>query len=1081
MLHGPAGLWAQSGSAPAKPSPAPPAEDRPLVQPRVPVHLRDHQGKLVPVPGLTLEELDRLRRQELPAPSYVIDRLEIAGALQRADRASLRISIQVTVTQDRWVKIPLRLKECVLSKPPQYQGEGTQLLSVQPGQQGYIWLLQDRRARPDHPVVHRLVLEAAVPIQVQGSSQHLDLSVPLSTFSELVLDLPQQGLEAQAVGGKDFQQQEQNSRTRLSLRGLEGLVSLRWSAAQRSMGADQPPRLEVQSLIVARVGGPDLRAQATLTVRSHGGAFDRVRVRLPRGAELIDPAPSESVVRIAPVQGAPGVVELVLRRATQGPVNLRLGVRWRLDASQAQNKVLLEGFEVLGALRHWGYLALQTGGGWEVSWEVTSPHLKQVAQLPEQYEQTPFAAAFEFWKLPLKLPLLLRRPRSHVYVEPEYVVYLKEDRLELHATYRTTVRGAQLAQLSLPLGNWILDRLESGTPGESKTNPASLVRQSNGSPVLHLALKNQVGTSAWTLVAHQVLDPEQTALRFSLPVPQADKVAPGMCWIQPANHIRLRAEEEALVGLEPLVQLRKRFSGFEQPAAAYRVQSADNLFQGQREILPPQVVAARRSRIVVQPGRVQVEERVRLRVSYQPLESLLLEVSTAIDPVAHLQITDGEGKPLVFQPAAQEAQAPSRRRFRLLLPEAVQRQVELTLHYELAVPALASDRFTSVEVPLTRFLDVGQLSDQAELVAARELLVDVEPDRGWNAQLIHGTMTQQRFQLQSQGDPGPIPLLLRLPPQQAVRLILPRVWIQSWLTPRRRVDRAVFVIRGAEGTLRFRLPQGSVGGYRVLVDGQSVPTRPAGTHRLEITLPAAKAGQQTRCVEIQYQIPRESRGVRPRLEMPQLEGNVWVDRTYWQVILPAGAHVLAPGEDWAPLHRWQWHWGVVFVRRPLLSQQQLEALCQATGLPAAAESGNVYLYTRLGGPEALSVWVLPIGWLLFGGSVLGLLAALGVYLWRPLRHPLVLLALAAAAVVAVAAWGEGIVLVLQAVALGAAVGLLAAWWDYRGVAWDREPTSLTPAELIWEGGSTRPEQPLPGGEAPTEAMDRLIPVSSQED
>ncbi len=1083
LLHGPQGLWGQSSSAPAEAPPGTTAqEDRPLIQQRVPVHLRDHQGKLVPVPGLTLEELDRLRRRDLPAPSYVIDRLEISGTLQRQDRVKLHIHIQVSVTQDRWVKIPLRLKECVLTRPPQYQGQGTQLLSVQPDQQGYVWLLHDEQARRDRPRVHRLMLEASVPVQVQGSGKRVDLSVPLSTLSELTLELPETGLEAQAVGGKDFQQRERDSRTELSLRGLEGLVSLRWSAGERTAGRDQPPRLEVQSLIVARVGGPYVRAQATLTVRSHGGPFDRVRVRLPKGAELIDPTPSEPVVRITPVPETPGVVQLLLRRATQGPVSLRLGVRWRLDASAAESKVQLEGFEVLGALRHWGHLALQTGGGWEVYWEVTSPHVKQVARLPEQYEQTPFVAAFEFWKLPLALPLLIRRPRSHVYVEPEYVVYVREDRLELRATYRTTVRGAQLAQLSLPLGDWVLDRLEPDSVRESIVNPGSLVSEESGSAVLQLALKNVVGTLQWTIVAHQVLDPEQTRLQFSLPVPQADKVAAGMCWIQPANHIRLQAEEEALTGLELQQQLRKRFPGFEQPAVAYRVESPENFYQGTRRILPPQVVAARRSRIVVHADRVQVEERVRLRVYYQPLDSLLLELSQAIDPVAHLQITEGEGKPLVFQPEeAPQDRPPGTRRYRLLLPEAVQRQLQLTIRYELPVPALASDRFASMPVPLTRFVGVSQMTDQAELVAAKELLVDVEPQRGWNAQLVPGTSSQeQRFQLQSQGEQQPVVLLLRLPPQQAARLILPRVWVQSWITPQGRVDRAVFVLRGAEGTLRFRLPQGSVGGYRVLVDGEVVTARPAGTHRLELTLPPPRTPRRTRCVEIHYQIPRQPLGAHARLEVPQVEGNVWVDRTYWQLILPPGQHALAPGAGWAPLHRWRWRWGVVLVRQPLLSQQRLEKLCQATALPAAAESGNVYLYTRPGAPAALSVWVFPIGGLLFSGSVLGLAAALAVYRWSRLRHPLVLMALATAAVLVAAVWGEIALLGLQAMSVGMGLGLLAALWDRRTAAWDREPTSLTPAELIWDGGSTRPEQTLPSGGTPTESLGRLVPISSKE-
>ncbi len=1082
MLYGPVGLWAQSDRGLEEAPPETPGAEPPLVQQRVPIHLRDHQGKLVPVPGLTLEELDRLRRQEVPAPSYVIDRLEIRGTADGPDRVQLRIALQVTVARDRWVRIPLRLKECVLTRPPQYQGSGTQLLSVQPNQQGFVWLLQDKQARPERPGVHRLVLEGTVPVPSQGSGRRLDLSVPLSTVSRLELELAQTGLEVQAIGGKDFQQREENGRTLLSLQGLEGLVSLRWAAGETAPRTNQPPRLEVQSLVVARVGGPYVRAQATLNVRSFGGPFDRVRVRVPKGAELIDTTPSEPAVRIEPVQDAPGVVEIHLRRATQGPVNLRLAARWRLDASAAESTVLLDGFEVVGALRHWGHLALQTGGGWEVYWEVTAPHVRQVARLPEEYEQTPFVAAFEFWKLPLSLKLLIRRPRSHVYVEPEYVVFVQEDRLELQATFRTTVRGAQLAQLSLPLGNWVLDRLEPEAVRDSIVNPGSLVSQENGTAVLQLALKNVVGTLQWTIVAHQMLDPQQERIQFSLPVPQADKVALGMCWIQPANHIRLRADEDSLHGLQRQQQVRRRFANYEQPAVAYRVEPEENFYQGTRQILPPQVVAARDTRIHVQPDRVEVEERLQLRVYYQELDSLQLDVSEAIAPAAHLQITDADGKPVAFQPVAGAEDVPAGfQRFRLLLPQGIQRQLQLRIRYELPVPSLAADRFTAVAIPLSRPVGVAQMTDRAELTAAGELLVDVEPRKGWSAQLVQGSWPQgQQFQLQSQGEARPIPLLLRLPPQQAARMILPRVWIQSWLTPQGRIDRAVFVLRGAEGTLVFRLPQGSTGGYRVLVDGQVVPARPAGTHRLQVSLPPARSPRSTRCVEIHYQIPSAVTALRARLEMPQVEGNVWVDRTYWQLTLPPGKHVLAPGEGWLPLHRWRWHWGVVLVRQPQLSAAELENLCGATRLSEANPAGNVYLFSHPGPPTALAFWVVPIGWLLFFGSVLGLVAAVAVFHWNRLRHPLVLLALGTAAVLAVAVWGEMALLGLQAMGLGVVVGLLAALWERRGSFWDSEPTSLTPAELIWEGGSTRREQPLPSGGTPTETMPRLVPISSKQ-
>jgi len=88
--------------------------------------------------------------------------------------------------------------------------------------------------------------------------------------------------------------------------------------------------------------------------------------------------------------------EVKLDKKTAGPVEIRLVTERAHNPQQAEELLELAGFEVAGAVRQWGTIAVQVQGNWQVVWGQMS-HVRQVDEfagpLPRPLEdREPFTA-----------------------------------------------------------------------------------------------------------------------------------------------------------------------------------------------------------------------------------------------------------------------------------------------------------------------------------------------------------------------------------------------------------------------------------------------------------------------------------------------------------------------------------------------------------------------------------------------------------------------------------------------------------------------------------------------------------------
>ena len=192
-------------------------------------------------------------------------------------------------------------------------------------------------------------------------------------------------------------------KTELNVLGLSGDFDLAWYAAEGPV-ARVPTVLEASAAVLVRINGRTVNSDAKLTVRSLGGEFERFEVRLPPGAEFVGtPQPGALLVAIqADLKG--NLYEVKLEKKTAGPFEIRLLTERTHDVPQVDEQLELAGFDVQGAVRQWGTVAVQVEGNWQVLWGQTN-HVRQVDDLGGPLRHDDWTAGFEYFAQPYSLAL----------------------------------------------------------------------------------------------------------------------------------------------------------------------------------------------------------------------------------------------------------------------------------------------------------------------------------------------------------------------------------------------------------------------------------------------------------------------------------------------------------------------------------------------------------------------------------------------------------------------------------------------------------------------------------------------------
>lgn len=1101
-------LLASAAAVAQEASPTPAASPAPAVAPAAPLvppaagparwglreaqpplwYLKDKEGNLQPVLGWTIEELEDLYqlkhrlRQPDQAPRYSLQWLGLSGTAQ-GDYAELTVQIKVLVRDAQGVRIPLRLNQAVLREAVQYRGPGQQSLSFEEGGEGYVLFLRGGAGE-----THELTLSVLVPLSALGAETRLRLALPRATSSELKLRVPLPEATARVSEGATLlpPQALAEQSSELTVLGLGGDLELAWRKPG-DPAAEVPTVLEAVGAVLAKADGRTIDWEARLRVRGYGGEFERFRVRLPKGAELTSTEVTGYTVVPLTSEAAAAetgqIVEVQFPKRVSGE-EIVLTARLAHEAGTVSDWSDLAGFEVLGAVRQWGHLAVSVVGDWHVSWG-PSRGVRQVDELPEWLQSENLIAGFEYFQQPFALKARVVSRRTRVSVEPEYLLLVEPTQVQLKAKLKYTVRGAKAFAFRVALPHWQLE--EVGPENVVGVDGVSV--DANGVLVIPL-VQPSVGQIEVTLRARQ---PIALPLLLELPRPEEASVGPAAVVVLPADNVELTPNAESIIGLvrqQAMPDAELSRPARQQPPLFFRVEGPKAVFAGDMRVRTRAITVEAATTIGLSLQRAQVEQRFNYAIGYEPTDRLVLEVPRELASPEKLQVL-GNGQALLLvdvaetpatEAAASSAEKGATVRKRVLLPTAPIGPYELTVRYQVPLGKLAPAAGTSLTIPLVMPAEKTLTSNTLMITSRDGLQAQTQdgPWRYWEGNASQGSHAEG-LSLASSEPTSQVVLSLRREPRDPVdATVIHRAWLQTWLLGETRQDRVVFRFTSNQRTLRLRLPaDAELGDQEVVLDGEAVKGQATPEGELLIPLKADPSPRDHH-LEAWYRFRHRRAAPGPlQLELPRLGHDVWVRRMYWELILPAHEHLLSTPTGFTPEFRWSWQ-GLLWGRQAVLDPAALELWAGASRSMELPAEANSYLFSSVGTVGQCELRTVPRALLVLWASGVALVAGL-LWLYLPwVRHPGFLLVWAVLLLAAVLSVPGPALLVTQAASLGVVLAVVAGVLKGSFPRRNRPPLPSGAAARFERGSTQIQSRPvLTGGESTDTAPTALAPPPSE--
>lgn len=1042
--------------------------------------LLDAQGRPQPVPGMTYEDfLAAWKKLNNPAtadsqPRFTIESIKVDGQTH-GQRAELKLDVTIHLLADGPVNVPLGLVGAILQGDPHFnkpeakpqptttesaapkQKPSDEYLDFDPQHGGFV-------ARVAGAAGERrtLTFNLIVPLLRDGAETTLALSCPRATSSSLALTVDTPITEARTNSGAvTSKKANSDGGTRIEVAGPSGQFRLTWQSASTETASITSVLNAVGSIHIS-IDGRGVRSDARLTVRSFGGAFDQFRIRLPRGAKLIPAATGsqDSKYRISeepqatgqakPTDNAGQIILVELKEKQQGPVVVDLSTeQLGHDATQA---VELAGFEVVGAVRQFGDIALNVANDWQARWNV-GRDVRQVdpTELDSSLQRSNLTAAFQYDRQPWSLSVRVSPRQSRVHVTPQYDLELLPDEARLTVRLAYQNFGARTNKFLVEINGWEL----SGEPVES----GGLVDQDliDVSPTGTLTLPLTQASSRKAEVAftlRHALDRDGTALNLILPLPVADSVATGDLTVHAPADTELLPDLTRSIGLA--ASPAKETTTTPDPDAPaefhFRCLLPKTVFMANRTSRGREESAQITAQVEIAPESIQVDERIEYLVRFEPIKELILE-STSDFPINEESaeialLTPGNGKaeaseqrtPLQFEPVVDEGElaATGTHRLRAVLPQPRVGKLAISARYQIESPQTSAG--SALQVSLLTPIDTRITAQRAMVRAPSGVFLSL----GANAEASSwktADPTRKKnpsgagYEFVTDRAEPLLPLLVSAADANASSTtIVDRVWLQTWISGEIEQDRAAFHLRSTNSQATVELPPDAPSGeVEVLVDGQPAQVASRAAGRIVVRLPrdssnqadSAPAEPTSHTLEVRFRRPiQQALITRHRLTPPQIDATTELSQVYWHIVLPADEHIVDSPEQLVSSSQWQWL-GAFWGRRPVMSQTELEKWAGATAQIAPAANDNQYLFTGLLPVASIALVTAPRWLIVLLASSLALALLVG-WFYLPLRtRPWMLVAVILVIAATAIAYPTAALLIAQASAIGIVLAPLA--------------------------------------------------------
>ena len=1038
--------------------------------------LPSKSGALQPVINIPFEVFEKIYSQLQSGgqpPAYTITELRISGKVE-GSRAELDFSIQAYVQGGSWVAVPLGLDSAaVLAESQNYKGPGRYFLAFDP-KQGYVWWV-----RSEAEDTHHLRFTIYVPVTRSDQGAQLRLLTPQAAMAEATLEIPEGPVVFEVGEGLQVRTTEVGEMSsRIELIGVGGQLgrggqfSLGWRPQSAELAAKESPLLELSAKVTARLFSDHVVTSAELNFRAFGGILHEAEISLPPKAILLL-SEEETSYNVEAIKSDPESeycsavrIRFAEPLKTGGVVNLS----WRQELSEGGEVEL--GFRPGGrVLRNYGLIVVVSPTPrvceWALQGDIRRVEASSRTELVPKPEE--ILAAFEYYSGGYGLRMRFLPQRSYLTVRPEYELTIHSDYARLVGRFRLFVRGQGITSLELLTDGWQVEQVDP------ESLLAAEIPKLDDPQVLPLRLSQPIlGSSELVVTARRKLQLSEGKVRIPLLNLKADLIASGSLTVRSEQNIELVFDSSESVGI-----LRQDGEGIGPALGGFPIRGYFQLEPARQDhqvfvadcfVHRQEITVASEATVLLRSGSGTLEQRIFYEIAYQPIETITLAIPESLGRSNGFELLlDGVAVGVIrslSKPDAEGKEEVSIRR--IVLPEPRSGRMELTVRASFPVPFLPPRASASVKVPLVVPREGVWKSNRVRLLVEEGIRVQPRTGTWYGAVDSFGWLEGPEILLHTEGGTTELPLALHRPGGQ--RIFVERAWVQSFLGTRVRQDRMVLRLWTGEPDIEIRLPPGVDPDEVWIAVAVGTPENvqkirreltPGGT--LQVFLPQRSQAEPV-FLDLTYRLPYQLRqGQTQEFLFAQVEGGVWIQRVYWQLVLPSRWHVVVDPPDWLGEYRLDFVGGV-FVRRPTLQEDELAEWVGAINIHKAPQSAEVYLFSRCDSIVPPKVIFIQRPTAILVSSAAVLLAGLAVIYLPVLRHPAMLVLVAVLLGAGAAIDPVSTVLVGQAGLLGFFLVGLAA------ILRRKIEQPVGAMQEVVAAGQTPPEL------APTTA--RLSPVSS---
>ena len=915
------------------------------------------------------------RDQKAPPPPFIIRNVIASGTVVN-NYVKANVQIEIATSGSQTIQVPLGFKEGILISEDQpdipafnYMGSGSASLSVNP--EGYYVANitpqvpePSESEKPEKPE-HTISLLLWIPLALNGGNEtKLSISFPQSNSSRFFLEVPMSNIDTSVTRGHVFDTQENAERqsTVLRIHGLRSNTEIAWRKRVVKIIDDRPELVVERATIDVKL---DADAQtvaydAVLPVSSATGSFEQMLIRLPQGGVLDREWADRYAVAGNYVVGdvsADSVVTVRFPQKTSGPVSIYLRAVQQFEENMPDFRRELSGFEVLGAERQTGSLAvsvlpLEKRPHWD-----PMPGIRRTEGAGSSVGSSG-ETRFDFVLQPFLLRVRVAAPQKRVNVKPRYHFSINRGEITMTARLFYTVSGSKtdVLYLHLPDSQWDWDFSTAGI-----VDTSGVEWDESGDLKIPL-ISAQERTFNIEFRARRTIDFEdERQYRLVLPIPKPQQVA----WSESADvtiasthNIEVLPIDQEIRGLTRLTRreaLSRRIdtTDLQQESLYFSTELPDATFVADLIFHQPKINATMRTDVRLSEEFPRVEQTIYYNAAFTWIERVYVFIPRTLDSSGDIQVRSNN-RPLELRstiPDSLVSVPDNYVRKVVQLSEPVSR-LDLTFLYSLPPLAVSEDN----TVPFPFFFiypaDISVADHRIHFFTPPNFKVELqneskqlwEPFREPRRPSLSATET-----FRSAHSPTKIASFISAPKRNiSGTTIVERAWLQTWLTGAMRVDRASYRVRSTNESVSLQLPPDSTRNHPVgvQVDGQPIPPNISPTGMLTIPI---SPEQYNRSIDIfvDYRYSFGMPEMRVPITLPSFADETLVQHEFWQLILLQNQqHIIDGPKGWTLKYDWSWN-GLFWWRTPSIRKSDIGFEPDSPDIEATISESSQYVFSHL--------------------------------------------------------------------------------------------------------------------------------------